>query len=811
MRLDPERMDALRALLPASTRLELTVSPITRHILSDLHRTRGARDNPRTFQAPSGWPVARERQGGEVIGRCLEWNGSKSVDLATWACWLVEAIVRPCITALFETTSSGCTASGDQRAGYQTNWRTFLRLENSFLAFECHPIHHRGELKQLHPGLSWKSAKLSHRITCRRRPGGNKRSISLHPTGHRRTMALMENLSIRPPSKPSNLTLLLQQYSLISMSSRSTYWGAGTSIVLRRLPRLVFPPVLIWVLATLGVEHSQKLQDNVSRPALAAALWLIYKLSNRGIKSYRRNQDRCQLGPDVIEIPQVKFKLPWNIDFIPFANEARYVNDAMAPFLDSIGNIFNLTLFGEDFVGWIDHWEDKVSDTSIAQIFTNEPEHVKAMLSTDFANFVKGHSNHEKIFSLLGEGVFNVDGEMWKFHRNMTRPYFSRERITHFELFARHSDSAIAKLLSQPDAVDFQDLVSKFTLDSASEFLFGINVRSLEQPLPLPRVKETEGNTFSAAFTSVQAQAVVRFSYGALWPYMEFFSDRTRRDMRVIDAFIKPILEAKLSLKKKGALEEDEERETLIDHLVKLTDDEKLIKDELFNIMVAGRDTTASTLTFACYMLATNPHILSKLRAEILDHCVSPTVFKSGGKQYFIPAGAAYVGKFLLTPHIILKSSKGDIFGVIHDDAETFDPERWLDDRYKKYVLPNPFIFLPFNAGPRIVSDSYTEVHLAVTDEYSQCLGQQFAYNEISFFLTRLVQRVDQIALAPDAQPLESHPPTSWAKEPGRRAKEKIWPRAHLTLYSHVSLGRWGLVGSDKEGREQLGGWYMAR
>ncbi|CCO34899.1 Cytochrome P450 52A3 [Rhizoctonia solani AG-1 IB] len=509
------------------------------------------------------------------------------------------------------------------------------------------------------------------------------------------------------------------------MSSQSNYWGAGTSIVLRRFPRLLLPPVLIWALATVGVEHSQILQANISRPALAASLWLLHKLTNRAIKSYRRNQERRQLGPDVIEVPSVEFKLPWNIDFIPFANEARergYVNDAMAPFLDSVGNIFNLTLFGEDF------------------IFTNEPEHVKAMLSTDFGNFVKGHSNHEKMFSLLGEGVFNVDGDMWKFHRSMTRHYFSRERITHFELFARHSDAAISKLLAHPhDAVDFQDLVSKFTMDSASEFLFGINVRSLDQPLPLPHTTEAEGNRFSAAFTSVQAQAVVRFSYGALWPYMEVFSDRTRKDMSVIEAFIQPILEAKLGLKKKGGLEEDEEQETLIDHLVKLTDDEKLIKDELLNIMVAGRDTTASTLTFACYMLATNPHVLSKLRAEVLDHvgtssnptienfkemkylravinevlrvyppvplnqreCVNSTVFNSGGKQYFIPAGAAVIYS------VLFMHTRKDLWG---DDAEVFDPERWLDDRYKKYVLPNPFIFLPFNAGPRI------------------CLGQQFAY-----------------------------------------------------------------------------------
>ena len=39
--------------------------------------------------------------------------------------------------------------------------------------------------------------------------------------------------------------------------------------------------------------------------------------------------------------------------------------------------------------------------------------------------------------------------------------------------------------------------------------------------------------------------------------------------------------------------------------------------------------------------------------------------------------------------------------------ALEFDPDRFLDERLHKYLTPNPFIFLPFNAGPRI------------------CLGQQ--------------------------------------------------------------------------------------
>ena len=58
----------------------------------------------------------------------------------------------------------------------------------------------------------------------------------------------------------------------------------------------------------------------------------------------------------------------------------------------------------------------------------------------------------------------------------MTRPFFTRERISDFELFGRHADMAISKLKGRSNepgnlAVDFQDLVSRFTLDSATEFV----------------------------------------------------------------------------------------------------------------------------------------------------------------------------------------------------------------------------------------------------------------------------------------------------------------------------------------------------
>ena len=102
--------------------------------------------------------------------------------------------------------------------------------------------------------------------------------------------------------------------------------------------------------------------------------------------------------------------------------------------------------------------------------------------------------------------------------------------------------------------------------------------------------------------------------------------------------------------------------------------------------------------------------------------------------------------------------------------AEEFDPDRFIDARLKKYLSPRPFIFLPFNAGPRI------------------CLGQQFAYNETSFMLIRLLQSFDDITLALDEQPPASRPPVEWLKAEGDRKKvEKIRPKSHLTLYAEVS------------------------
>ena len=68
-----------------------------------------------------------------------------------------------------------------------------------------------------------------------------------------------------------------------------------------------------------------------------------------------------------------------------------------------------------------------------------------------------------------------------------------------------------------------------------------------------------------------------------------------------------------------------------------------------------------------------------------------------------------------------------------------------------------------------------------------QCLGQQFALNEASFILIRILQKYDGFELASDAQPTGSIPPPEWRHQGGRAPREKIWIAQALTMYVKVS------------------------
>ncbi|THU76341.1 cytochrome P450 [Dendrothele bispora CBS 962.96] len=407
----------------------------------------------------------------------------------------------------------------------------------------------------------------------------------------------------------------------------------------------------------------------------------------------------------------------------------------------------------------------------------------------------------------------------------MTRPFFSRVRISDYDVFERYAEetlSVLAERLASGHPVDFQDAVARFTLDSATEFLFGKAVDAISAGLPYPPSSPLSSSSsflnhpstkFAKALSQSQEIIILCGIIGKHWRLFEFWRDEALKHRKDMEEFVSPILDEAIMSNRKdgnvnGNLKEVGEEETFLEHLVKFTEDKKVLIDELLNILLAARDTTASLLTFCVYVLTQRPDICARLKFEISEKigftrrpayedtrdmkylraflnetlrlypsvpidARSPkkdaTLPNKNDKPWYIPAGTrCFYSVFLM-------HRREDLWGP---DALDFDPDRFLDQRFHRYLTSNPFIFLPFNAGPRI------------------CLGQQFAYNEASYFLIKLLQKFDDFSLALDVQP--SLPPPEWKPEPGTtKGRDKVMLFSQLTM--SVKDGLWVRMKSVNE------------
>ena len=175
----------------------------------------------------------------------------------------------------------------------------------------------------------------------------------------------------------------------------------------------------------------------------------------------------------------------------------------------------------------------------------------------------------------------------------MTRPFFSKDRVSDFDIFEKHAEDAIHQMkirLREGYPIDFQDVASHFTLDSASEFLFGKNVRSLSAGIVYPpssllskdrRFMNHPANRFVRAFTESQIATASRTNYGSSWRFAEFWRDQVQEHMKVCYEFIDPVIadmlakkheQRRLGLDVKDVTGEVKEGETLLDHLVNCTE-----------------------------------------------------------------------------------------------------------------------------------------------------------------------------------------------------------------------------------------------
>ena len=383
-------------------------------------------------------------------------------------------------------------------------------------------------------------------------------------------------------------------------------------------------------------------------------------------------------------------------------------------------------------------------------IFTIEPENIKAILATNFESFGLGSIRHDNFAELLGDGIFTLDGQGWSLSRSLLRPQFARDRISDLELFEHHFQNMIKLIPSDGSTVDMQELFFRLTIDAATEFLFGESIYNLLD----------DKDNFATSFNFGQEILARRVAFGdKYWLYRPpQFVDACKH----VHSHIRPYVERAIAISQgkktetneKNDFDEQEKKYVFLDHLAKETKDPKQLQDQLINILLAGRDTTASLLSWTVWVLSTRPDVFEKLRNEVIETCgiqppdytqmrsmkymrsvlnevlrlwpIVPNNMRMALRDTQLPLGGGPDEK---SPIFIPKGSSVNysVYLMQRDkkwygeDADVFDPERWF-----RWV-PEGWTYLPFNGGPRI------------------CLGQQFALNEASYTIIRLLQHYEKI------------------------------------------------------------------
>ena len=249
-------------------------------------------------------------------------------------------------------------------------------------------------------------------------------------------------------------------------------------------------------------------------------------------------------------------------------------------------------------------------------IATCEPENIKTILSLKFKDYSFG--NRQQNFTpLLGHGIFNADGERWANSRHLLRPNFARDQVADLEAFERHFQLMLRHIPRDRSTVDLQELFFCLTMDTATEFLFNHStdtLRTLGQD-----ETNNEDAIFSKAFNYAQDDVATRFRYGIF--------DRFRKNVegkeaiKICHAYIEKFVDSALEFRQ--ALESEksgigkDDKYYFIQEVAKQTTDKKRIREELINILLAGRDTTASLLSNMFFQIAKRPDIYAKLRDEV--------------------------------------------------------------------------------------------------------------------------------------------------------------------------------------------------
>jgi len=399
-----------------------------------------------------------------------------------------------------------------------------------------------------------------------------------------------------------------------------------------------------------------------------------------------------------------------------------------------IGSLIEVS---RDWLGFYKNCADEYGDVvrvhlaHVPVYLVVHPRDIETVLVTNAAKFTKSE-DYRALARVLGRGLLTSEGDFWKRQRSLIQPAFHRQSIQAYaDVMTRAAGRMLDAWKEKSERNIHEDLM-RVTLEIVGQCLYGAEVAD---------AAERVGH----AMEVVTGRFIINASLAMLFRFdiPVRFALREWRAIRELNAIIGGIIRERRA--------SGQPREDLLDMLLRARDadgnpmSDTQLRDEVMTLFLAGHETTAIALSWACYLIAQNPDIEAKLAEElqaVLGGCVPtpedlprlpytemvlketmrlyPAVWGIGRRAledcelggYRVPAGS---NVFILQ----WRTQRDPRF---FPDPDRFDPERWRADPVRSGKIPR-FAYFPFGGGPRV------------------CVGASFAMMEATLLLAMIQQR----------------------------------------------------------------------
>ncbi|CAG8960363.1 hypothetical protein HYFRA_00012437 [Hymenoscyphus fraxineus] len=410
---------------------------------------------------------------------------------------------------------------------------------------------------------------------------------------------------------------------------------------------------------------------------------------------------------------------------------------------------------------------------NVERIILTSPKALAEVLTTNSYDFIRPEQLTTALGRILGVGVLLAEGEEHKFQRKHLLPAFAFRHIKNlYPIFWTKSRENVHKMIENLGEggtnkelitasemgrdVDTEDTTpvievgswaSRVTLDIIGVAGMGKDFNTIQDPNALL------ARTYQSIFTPTKGAMILGILSMMLpgW-FVNNLPFARNNDMNQASATIRNLCRREIK-EKKEKLEKGAAPDVDILSIALGSGgftDENLV-DQMMTFLAAGHETTASSMTWAIYMLCLHPEIQTRLRAEIREYI--PSLSNDIGSQEidrmpYLNAVCSEVLRYYppvpLTPRIAARNTtilgqkipKGTRVMLIPwavnrsealwgKDAQVFNPDRWLPSESNPYSANggarSNYSLLTFLHGPR------------------SCIGQGMAKGEFACLLATWV------------------------------------------------------------------------